>query len=38
MCVEEDDEQMDEMYREREIGYKFGSRNEDEKKYDTGTM
>lgn len=38
MSVEENDNQVDEVYREREIGYKFGTRNEYEKEYNTGAM
>jgi hypothetical protein len=35
MGVEEDDEQVDKVYREREVGDEFGARNKDEEEYDT---
>lgn len=36
MGVEEDDEQVDEVYRERKVGDEFGARDKDEEKYNTG--
>ena len=35
MCVEKDDDQVDEVYRERKVGDKFGAGNEDEEEYNT---